>query len=369
MENKATYFPQLDGLRFFAFLAVFIHHAPVIKVIPGWKEFSDIGWVGVDLFLCLSAFLFVYLLEMEYQRTGGIKILMFYIRRALRIWPAYFLTVTLIILISYWEKGADGFSLIRVLGLTTFTDNILSSLRIYNPLNDFSGHLWTISYEEQVYLFIPIFLSFVFPRNSRFRVFVILTLLAIGTVIRALFIHFSIPHPAIWELPVTHFESVLLGLMVGLGLYDQTLKKLPGWMSALMGMAMLGSIALLPYIKVISWHLMVIYPLVGLGTSLLVYSVVRFKDQTWIRWIGAKPLAYLGKISYGLYLYHLPTLVLVGNLAQRVMSDTKQGVKSALIFVLALAITLIASIISFEVFEKPFLVLKKRFSIILSRPV
>lgn len=368
MENKTNYFPQLDGLRFFAFLVVFIHHAPIIKIIPGWKTLSDIGWVGVDLFLCLSAFLFVHLLGMEYQQTGGIKVLMFYARRALRIWPAYFLTVVLIILLSYWRDGADGLSSVRILGLATFTDNILSAFRIDNPLNALSGHLWTISYEEQVYLFIPIFLGFLFPRNTRFQAAVVLSLLGIGTVIRALFIFFSIPHPAIWELPITHFESVLLGLLVGLGAYDRLLRKLPGWVTALMGMTALGSIALLPYIKTISWHLMFIYPLVGLGTSLLVYSVMQFRDQAWIKWIGVKPLAYLGKISYGLYLYHFPSLVLVSDLVQKLDLNIKRA-GPILVFVLALLVTVLVSILSFELVEKPFLVLKKRFSIVSSRPV
>jgi peptidoglycan/LPS O-acetylase OafA/YrhL len=272
------------------------------------------------------------------------------------------------VLISFWKFGADGISLVRILGLATFTDNFLSAAGVFNPMDALGGHLWTISYEEQVYLFVPIFLSLLFPKTPRFQVIVVLSLFGLGTIIRALFIYLAIPHPAIWVLPFTHFESVLLGLFVGMGVYEPFFRKTPGWLIVLAGFLALGSIILLPYIKIISWYLMILYPLVGIGTSLLVYSAIKFREQSWIAWMGCKPLAYLGKISYGLYLYHLPCLFLVKELIKYKGFDLGIMGPSSIFFG-ALIITIGVAVISFEFIEKPFLIFKKKFSVVSSRPV
>src|SRR5689334_16690304 len=80
--RAATFYrPELDAVRFFAFLAVYLHHS-----------FSSLvaGAFGVDLFLVLSAYLITELLQLEVNRTGGLDVRRFYARRILRIWPLYF---------------------------------------------------------------------------------------------------------------------------------------------------------------------------------------------------------------------------------------------------------------------------------------
>lgn len=85
MPKSHLYFPELDSLRFLAFLAVFIHHAPFAGFIEGWETLHRYGWIGVDVFLCLSAFLFAKLLFAEHTQKGGINVRYFYLRRLLRI--------------------------------------------------------------------------------------------------------------------------------------------------------------------------------------------------------------------------------------------------------------------------------------------
>src|SRR6202034_4536316 len=95
----------LDGLRFYAFLGVFIYHTLPSQVLfyrrlhlplaGVWAAIAKAGASGVDLFFALSAFLITSLLLRERQETGGISLRLFYTRRILRIWPLYFLVVAL----------------------------------------------------------------------------------------------------------------------------------------------------------------------------------------------------------------------------------------------------------------------------------
>src|SRR5688500_5665020 len=95
--GKDSYFPAVDGLRFFAFFIVFLHHTllNISSTNPLLNGFLVIiqknGWVGVDLFFVLSGFLITMLLLKERQKFGRYSLRNFWIRRSLRIWPLYFL--------------------------------------------------------------------------------------------------------------------------------------------------------------------------------------------------------------------------------------------------------------------------------------
>jgi peptidoglycan/LPS O-acetylase OafA/YrhL len=112
------YFPELDGLRFIAFALVFIHHAPSLnnRVMGALHRF---GWIGVDLFFALSAFLFVKILSKEFDKTGTITIGKFYIRRGLRIWPIYAIYCILMTGATY-VADKPSLSPWRALGLARF---------------------------------------------------------------------------------------------------------------------------------------------------------------------------------------------------------------------------------------------------------
>ena len=119
MSRTATqprfYRPELDGLRFYAFLGVFVCHAlpNEAKFYSGmhlpmpwlWAAVVRSGAAGVDLFFVLSAFLITSLLLRERQETGKISLRLFYIRRILRIWPLYFLVVVLGVMLAHTPPG------------------------------------------------------------------------------------------------------------------------------------------------------------------------------------------------------------------------------------------------------------------------
>ena len=360
------YFPELDGLRFIAFLLVFIHHTPRLD-LPGWAFVASHGWIGVDLFFALSAFLFVKILAKEYDQTGTISIPKFYIRRGLRIWPIYAIFCVLLTILNSMSMKVHVL-LWRVLGLFTFTDNLVSACKGYNPMA-YSAHLWTISYEEQFYLFIPLLLLFLF-KSSRSRVVTSLSVIAVlFASCRAVLIWMKVPHPAIWVLPVTHFESILLGIVVGLGGFDAILSRVPAVLTLMGGLVAGWLMTRMGSVEIINWNLMISYGLIGLSTSLVLYFVFRTGKTRCMKWLSFGPFVFLGKVSYGLYVYHVLGVALgvwvVRNLLLRARFPQ---LEPAAIFVVSLGITVSIASASYVYVEKPFLRLKKRYEVVASRP-
>jgi len=366
-KGNNIYYPELDGLRFFAFLAVFIHHSLLASNTPFWVSLNQHGWMGVDLFFCLSAFLFTKLLFVEYQAKGDINVKNFYIRRALRIWPLYFVFVVAVLVLNF---GWSGILTQRTLGLFTFTDDILTAyLFTYNGIVGLA-HLWTISYEEQFYAIIPWFLRKMFKVSYTVKVWVLISIFFTFTLIRAIMIYYRVPHPAVWVLPVTHFEGILGGLVVGLGLVDEYLKKIPGWLIMTAGLGTLILVTKLPNVFTIGWNLMLTYPLVGLGMTLILFSVVKEGSWSIKNLLQTRLLTYLGKISYGLYVYHLLAINYAAQFTLDLgISSDRLIVYPKIVFGMGLCITILVSAASYQLLEKPFLRLKAKFTSIESRPI
>ena len=373
MENKlkTIYYPELDSLRFLAFLAVFIHHSPPLTKVPYWQYLYQYGWLGVDLFLCLSAFLFTRLLFSEHQATGKINIWNFYVRRSLRIWPLYFMFFGLIfaysLATSNWETGYS----IRMLGVLTFTDNIFSAFwGSYNPFIA-SAHLWTISYEEQFYAVIPWTLRKLFQAGRAAQLRFLAIVFVVGQLLRVALIASGVHYLAFWVLPITHFESILGGLLIGLGLLDEPLKKIPNALVLLAGLLSLASVCSLPNIYTEGWHLPLSYTLTGLGMTLIIHAVLNQKQTFVRRAFQNKVFTYLGKISYGLYVYSALGLLLGAQVAIKWLHVPKNAAfyYPLAVMLASLLITILISILSYQLVEKNFLRLKKRFTVIESRPI
>jgi peptidoglycan/LPS O-acetylase OafA/YrhL len=369
VSTEKFYHPELDGLRFLAFLLVYIHHTPLFTDASIYVVLHKYGWVGVDLFLCLSSFLFARLLYVEYQVIGDISVKNFYVRRALRIWPLYFFFLGVAFLLTAAESGWTADMLPRALGIAVFTDNIFAAFWGYNPFIA-AAHLWTISYEEQFYAVIPWFLRKMFSVERRKQITVIVVIFAVFSFFKAWMIYADIRDPAIWVLPITHFESILGGLVVGLGLMDDHLKRFPAWVFMAAGLVCLAIVCALPNGNIISWYLMLTYPLVGLGMSLILLSTN--KEEPWfVKNILRHPwLAYLGKISYGLYVYHLLGINYAAKIASIVkIFPRRMGGYPLSVFVVGIILTVAVSMLSYQWLEKPFLRLKARFTSIESRPI
>jgi peptidoglycan/LPS O-acetylase OafA/YrhL len=368
-EPRARFYhPELDGLRFIAFLLVFVNHAPYFTFAPVFKTIHDYGWIGVDLFLCLSAFLITRILLSEHQRCGGISVRQFYIRRILRIWPLYFLGIGLAVIFTIFGNLWNSTTMLRVAGLSTFTDNILAAFLGYNHLS-YSTHLWTISYEEQFYMVIPWTMRRIVKLTKRNKLIIIGILVLLGFVIRSTFIYFQVPHPSIWVLPITHFESILGGFILGLGVFEEPSQKHRGFLLCL-GLIAVGFITFLPNYEKTSWYLMITYPLTGAGMTLIVSSIVQAKRFRPANLCKTKPVVYLGKISYGLYVYHLASLGIANEICRTAGITSERFIAYPFtMFVTGLIVTFLFSIFSYNTIERKFLMLKERFTLIPSRPI
>lgn len=362
-KGNRIYWPELDGLRFFAFLLVFIHHQTLFSKIPYLSTLQENGWIGVDLFFLLSAFLLTKILVAEFTEAKRISLKKFYARRALRIWPIYFLFIAFSSLVYALLGGSINDVSFRIIGLFTFSDNIFTSIYGYNPM-PFIAHLWTITYEEQFYLFIPLVIPFLMKSSIRRRgvYFVVFFMIFNGT--RIAFIANQVGHPAIWVLPITHFESIILGIVMGFGGLNFLLKRFSPALLGLLGIAFYLLLNLLPPIDHISYWLIISYTLVGLSTSLILMSIINNDQLKGL--LSNKVLVFFGKRSYGLYVYHLLGDG-ISNLITAHIPTLPSG--SLAIFIYSLSFTILASIISYKVIETPFLKLKKRFEVVPSRPI
>lgn len=368
-EQKKLYYPELDGLRFFAFLLVFINHAPYLAPSPIFRVLHDYGWIGVDLFLCLSAFLITRLLMEENTNTGTINIRFFYFRRMLKIWPLYFLFIIFLIAYQASTHDWDNTIQLRIAGLALFSDNILSAFLGYNHLFS-SVHLWTISYEEQFYLLIPWAIRKLVAVKDNTRSFFIFFTFFLLSSIRILFIYQNAPHPSIWVLPITHFESILGGMALGMGVFNEVFKKLDSKSLFLLGILLTGLATRLPNTHVTSWNLMLTYPLVGVGMMLIIFSVLHDNKSKINIFLRNKKIVSLGKISYGLYVYHILCLAIANQACLQLgISSQNTTLYPITMFVIGMVFVILFSRISYQLYEKPFLILKDRFTHIKSRPI
>jgi peptidoglycan/LPS O-acetylase OafA/YrhL len=356
------YWPQLDGLRFVAAGLVFIAHAPVLPV-PGFQLLKEFGWVGVDLFLVLSAFLLTRLLRTEHEINGTIDIRSFYIRRMLRIWPLHwgFITIMLgihCVLHRDTIKDGVGFWMSHAL----FTNNVVVSTIGFERRLAFTSHLWTISLEEQFYAIIPLVVTGVLNCMVTTRKL----LITLGVVILLLMgIRFScgllqISHPFIWVLPI-RADSIAFGMALGLGVFQNCLIGLRGIGCFSFGCGVLALAANMPSLEVIGWQQVFGYTLVDFGCVLLVAGLMEGSFVAKV--FACQTFRYLGKISFGLYVYHLFALAGAKRIAE-IIGLNRPWVE----FSIGACLTVLCASLSYHLFERRFLLLKERFAWVKTRP-
>ena len=361
---ERIYFPELDGLRFFAFLLVFVHHHPLFSEIPYLSFLHVYGWVGVDLFFTLSAYLFTKLLIAEFYKTKTISFKKFYIRRLFRIWPVYFLFVIFCIILYYFLNDTIDDNIgIRIIGLFTFSDNIMCALYGFNQL-PYTAHLWTISYEEQFYIFIPIIIFLLVRTIWKNKLISLISVFLLFNVFRLVMMANNVTHLAIWVLPTTRFESILLGIVIGFGGFKFLLNRINPIVIGLIGILFFGLLVLLPRPNEISFWLILKYSFMGISTSMVLFSVLN--SDFLKKFFSQKIFVFLGKRSYGLYLYHFLGMEVADIMIEKITLLPSNSLTS---FIYSLLITIIVSIISYWLVETPFLKLKKKFEVINSRPI
>jgi peptidoglycan/LPS O-acetylase OafA/YrhL len=318
------YNPALDGLRAVAILLVLAYHYDYWG-FPG-------GWLGVDIFFVLSGYLITSILLNEYRNTAGIDFGRFFMRRVLRLTPALAIVAAFLLVRSLFvSNGAE------IREATLISAAYLENWNMvfhFGPL-DVLGHTWSLATEEQFYLVWP----FAFLVLVRRRPLVWLAA-ALAAMMAARVI-WSADHDGM----TFGFGLRPVGLLVGCALAFMPIKewRLPAIAGPVLLAALLAAIPLGEAAHVIT-PLMIALVTAGMIICLqgpgLIASI-----------LAAGPIRYVGKISYGLYLYHWPILVLSERWRHMPLHLYAGGV---------IAVVFAAATLSYELIEKPFLRFKDR---------
>lgn len=361
-SETALYLPSLDGLRTFAFLLVFMHHNPPAPLQLGLAHVQRQGWVGVELFFAISAYLFFHLFRAEVERAGRISVAAFLIRRVLRLYPllmAFCGAMAIYAVVAGKVPVADAIG--RFIGFAGLFDNLLVWLKGYSDI-PFTQHLWTIAYEFQIYLFMPVaYGAFVKLGRTRFLQ-ALLAVWGIAVLARLAFLLLGVVDP-IWVTPFLRPESTLAGIALAVGLFE----RVKALIVIAVGAAAVIALGFSPRVGAEGLSSMVIYPIaaVGCGSFLWLARYVPAMSKA----LAMAPLRYLGKVSYGLYVFHVLAIAIGWFVAVELGLKTYRpgAYFGAIGFSLILCVVMSAA--SYQLLERPFLRRKQRLAVVTGRAV
>lgn len=356
--------PQLDALRFFAVLGVIVAHNWHPKRLP-WL-FGDLDWagLGVRLFFVLSGFLITRILlacrdsQEQTSQPAFFYIRQFYARRFLRIFPIYYL-VLIIVFVSNIPPAREVW-----IWLVTYTTNVY--ITVFNTWVGRLGHFWTLAVEEQFYLVWPWLVLFA---PKKWLTPIIMILIPIGPIYR-LYAYENFP----FDIGAMDFKAAtltpasldilgigaLLALLWHANIRKETLQK---YLSRLI----LPTGLLLYIFCLVLYHYRIkpsVFFILGDFAAALIFAWlissagIGFKGVTG-KFLMLKPLTYLGKITYGIYVYHyFMPLILIPIFTSL---GIPYQVPGRLNFVLSTGLTLIIASLSWYLIELPINNLKRHF--------
>jgi peptidoglycan/LPS O-acetylase OafA/YrhL len=348
LPSAARHIPSLDGIRAVSFILVFATHAGAITFIP-----ADFG---VTVFFFLSGFLITTLMRSEFDRNGSVNIRHFWLRRALRILPPFYLvalTATLIALILY-PPG------------TVYAPAMTAELLFYanywgifgiNREAPGTGVVWSLAVEEQFYLLFPLlFVSIQKLRVSRSgQAWLLWGLCALILAWRcALVIAMHSDSTRIYIATDTRVDSVLFGCALAVWnnpVLDEPTGS-PGLWKFLLLPAALAALLICFLIQATVFRETWAFSIEGAALTLVFIAAIRFHTWPLFRFLNWRPVMFIGTLSYSLYLVHDVLLRAVARLWQH--SHAWQRA------VVSLAASIIAAWMIYVLVEKPCARLRKR---------
>ncbi|HWF67785.1 MAG TPA: acyltransferase [Acidobacteriaceae bacterium] len=360
--------PELDGIRGFALLAVMLSHGGPLILRGGLLSkllvYAMIpGWAGVELFFVLSGFLIAGILLKSKSADNYFS--SFYIRRCLRIFPIYYLVVTVGLIVSLYNPWWNSLlpSLVKTRVAYYF---YLQNWPIFWGHGLFSngvfGHFWSLAVEEQFYLVCPMVI-WLLPENS------ILWLCTAGLVAALPFRFFIVQRYAedftAMALTSSRIDGLLIGVMLAIFLRRGQIPIRWVYLMLATGGAIVAYIAVFHHTELVATYFYM--PTIGITAfSLLSGGLLALSQRQigWLRYIlTARWLRTTGKYSYGMYIYHVP----VYAITDRSLTG-HWGIPLPLPLHLALpymcllfAITFLVAKISYDYFESKILALKIHF--------
>ncbi|ASW00115.1 hypothetical protein CJU94_19355 [Paraburkholderia aromaticivorans] len=284
----------LDGLRALSVLAVFLSHTGLAGV--------DGGFIGVDVFFVLSGFLITRLLAAEYARARRISLAAFYGRRARRLYPALFgVLAAVAIYCSMFEPRLSG--PLEVLPALLYVMNWVRAFGGYDAV--LTGHTWSLAIEEQFYLLWPLILLGLMTLDRR-RALIGLVAIALAICGWRYWL-FSVDHVSLARIYSgfdTHTDGLIYGALLAL-LSHERVRQL-GYLWPV-GAGYLCLALFNPHVVgfAVNPHG---YAVTAIAAALVIARVVTAQSSLLVRGLDVSPLAGLGRVSYGFYLWHYPVI-------------------------------------------------------------
>ena len=364
-QSHGFYHPELDVLRFFAFFAVFLHHALPRDAIfylnaglsPSATQLilttKKAGAFGLDLFFALSAYLITELLLREHARRGKFSVSAFYVRRALRIWPLYFTFLAATVFIIPSIIPSERFGPEYIVSFAFFFGNWACAA--YGLPFSVANPLWSISIEEQFYIGWPLLLL-LFGINRIKHLAVAMLVVAVAT--RILLAVYGVGHAGVWCNTFARLDSIALGAMLAVSLGGRAPRITNALRLVLCGVAVAGLLLIAMFLGQSGPSSVITYTATALASVVLLIAVLKDDAKLW----SVAPFSWLvslGRISYGLYVFHLFALAFVFRLPVVPWLGIELDLERRLLLSFLMTVALAA--ISYRWLELPFLRLKKHF--------
>ena len=287
------YIAALDGIRGIAVLMVVVFHAKAPFLVG--------GFFGVDVFFVLSGFLITSLLQAELARTGRIDLKRFYARRLLRLTPPLFLTLTLYWLIAPYAWPTYASHTRDTLLAATYMSDYTRAL--WN-MPDMLRHTWSLAIEEHFYLGWPLVLLTLRQARPRTVLIILVGLYVLATVWRI-----SCASSESWQMVYYRFDTRLSGLMLGAVvsvLLSVTTQKRYGryvFVAALYAFTFIAFAG--------GWRdpAALKFGVIAAEFGAAVVIVGAMRADKYVHWLAWQPLTYIGRLSYGIYLFHFPIML------------------------------------------------------------
>ena len=318
--------PALDAIRGIAILLVLAVHAD--HALPG-------GALGVDLFFVLSGFLITSLLLTEWGRDSTISLRSFYRRRALRLLPALFVMLAVVSVVAVLTADDVRGQLVWVLYSLAYVINFAGLLE-EGIGNESLQHMWSLSQEEQFYFVWPVLLLLLLRAGLRPRVLAVV----LGMTAAALLVYRGVLEGSgvsvsfLLYAPDLRGVGLVLGCLAAVVFTGGLVRRIPHW---------LASASLVPACLAVAlftldgrWQAVYLVPAFCIAAAIVLLACVLHPEWWFARLIDRAWLRGLGRISYGLYLWHLPIYVAVGWIA-------------------GLPLAILVAVLSYRFVEQPFL--------------
>lgn len=359
--NKTIHFSGLNGIRALAAISVLVSHTLSDLSYFGLNHLGksyNMASLGVTIFFTLSGFLITFLLlkEKDKSLSDKINIKHFYIRRVLRIWPLYFLYLFLCLIVYFIYNVEYKYETIfYYVFLLANIPLILSQTLPY------LGHFWSIAVEEQFYLFWPWIAKINRSRLLKNTIILLIILLVIKYFFYFLDITYQISMP-LTAITTTRFYCMIIGCIAGILFYSES--KIIDYLSSI-------------YFSIFCWLILFLAMInkFNISSSLVDHEIIsivtvsiiltQIKRENHLIDLDSKVFDFLGKISYGIYVYHPLILFLFTQYIGKFTEDIWYNYM--FVFVAVFMLVIFVSYLSYNFFESKFIKMKDNFSSVKSR--